>query len=389
MTLKMLGRRLPTLVLFTALTAIAAPQPAEARTLDEAMTRFAVSIAAYLQDRGEDSLVVGPFRDDREGLPGSKMRKLLVEKLTERKVRVKLATGMQVTGEFSRRADGDRTLVHLTINMKDRLGVVAGSFSDNFESEQDVDNPEDVATLIGATFDGTTAAEKSPEEATTREPAAAVTAAVATPAFHAEGSRVSPKSGSPFQMEILVRNGETYTPVAPEAVDGTALVDLQVGQEYAVRLYNNLEFDVGVRLSIDGLNLFEFSEAPLDAEGKPAYRKLGFVVIPAGSSGMIKGWHRTDERSNAFLITELPDSAAAKISAETSRIGTINAAYFVAWSPGETPPSLELVGSKSKGTAIGQPIDAQYTSVRRFFGKTLLASVTVRYNRPRPGDLPE
>ncbi|MBX3438948.1 MAG: hypothetical protein KF861_15765, partial [Planctomycetaceae bacterium] len=209
-------------------------------------------------------------------------------------------------------------------------------------------------------------------------------ASIAKPSFNLTGSTtVSASSTSPYRMEVLLRDGQSLTPVPVEDFAGFALVSLTKGQQYVVRLHNTSQIDVGVKLAIDGVNTFQFSQ-------NAGFRNLGMWMIPAGQVGTIDGWHVNNRESLAFLITDVPDSALASLQRETTTIGTITASFFPAWS-GDNIPEEELIG-KAKGdigTGLGAKVASGYETVSRHFGKTLLAAVSIRYEKPDPPvDLP-
>ena len=91
-------------------------------------------------------------------------------------------------------------------------------------------------------------------------------------------------------------------------------------------------------MSVDGFNVFAFSELRQKDgpyQGAPLY---DMVLIPPKESIVIPGWHRTNTTSVKFKITEYAETAAAKMSKATD-IGTITATFCTAWE--KTPPDDE------------------------------------------------
>ncbi len=369
-----------------------------AGTLEEAVDRMAEQIATYLKARKESAVMIGAFHGPSTASAGLKISQMLKEELPSRGIEIKKLNAMAVRGRFQQKRSGDMMTVQIVASMFDRNNAEVFEFRQRVKT-QVVDDPEDVATLTGATVDTTTPAAKEkpagddpppPEGGKSDDaaaPAKALAEAVEKPRVSLEGTVVSATPQSPYRVEILIKQPDgKYAPCAVSVEDGFAFVDLKVGQVYAVRIINLADHDVGVRLTIDGLNTLDFSE-------NPAYKALGMWVIPRRTAagpgvGVIKGWHRNDAVSDSFLITDLPDSEAAKLGLTTSAIGTITATFVPAWSAGEQPPAVERTGSKSKGTARGPAVRARTIPVQRFFGRTLLASVSIRYVKPDPGDLP-
>lgn len=391
------------------------------QSLEVAVDKLAGQISQYLKSRNESSLMMGPFSGPPASGAGTKLIKTLSDELGERKITVSKISGMQVRGNFKQRRQGDRMTVLITANLFDRKGneifLFRQTFKKAFEDGVEVSDPEDVANLTGASVDTTTpdteeetTAEDTPTEDKPAEdtPAEDTPAGDTPPAVDGAGQQVitaterekeiadaidnpkvivtgavaAAKKGSPFRVELLVKKGDGYIPRPLEVDSGFAFANINVAEMYAVKIYNDSDFDCGVKLTIDGLNSFEFSNNPF-------YKKLGMWVIPRKSAGLIKGWHRTDAFSDSFLIADLPDTAAAKLGRETSAIGTITASFFAAWSPGENPPKVETLANRSKGTARGPEVQQRNIPVLRFFGRSLLAAVSIRYVKPDPPeDLP-
>jgi hypothetical protein len=180
-------------------------------------------------------------------------------------------------------------------------------------------------------------------------------------------------------VEILV-GGKALTPTDD---DGFGLVTLKREQTYAVRLVNRSAIEVAVRLSVDGLNIFTFSELRQKEgpyQGAPLY---DMVLIPPKGEVIIPGWHRNNSTSYKFKITEYAATAAAKMGKATD-IGTITATFCAAWE--KTPPADEPDGSRAPGddgTGFGESTSVKYTPVQRTIG-AVRASVAVRYKVPPP-----
>jgi hypothetical protein len=166
---------------------------------------------------------------------------------------------------------------------------------------------------------------------------------------------------------VLVGGG----PRPPEDIGGRSFVPLEQGEEYTVRLHNRAPFEAAATLTIDGLNLFTFSQA-----GKFG----GAVLVSPGGFVDIPGWFITLERSDAFLITSYPESAAGQ-QGVTTNVGTITVSFAAAWDPAANPPADEVnPKSADAATGRGRPIEKKYVEVKRVTGRTR-AVVSVRYNR--------
>src|SRR5262249_33433083 len=131
-----------------------------------------------------------------------------------------------------------------------------------------------------------------------------------------------------------------------------------------VKLINNSDFDAAVELTLDGLNMFAFSKVP----PRDRYR---FVVVPKHSSSLIPGWHRTNQVSDEFVITDYSKSAVAELLVSPDRIGTIRAVFGAAWHPTEESPEDDSAVFRLPGDAVGRrdPVEFKYKEVVRRLGR--------------------
>jgi hypothetical protein len=165
--------------------------------------------------------------------------------------------------------------------------------------------------------------------------------------------------------------------------DGLALLNIKRGEVYAVKIINDSKHDAAVTLTIDGLSMFAFS----------TIKGYEVVIVPAGQAGVVPGWHRTNEKSDSFVVAEYAKSAVAKELPSSSTIGTIHASFKAAWPKDAQPPADEpasAAGARdADATARGKPIDSKYTEVVRNIG-SLREAISVRYNKAGdPSDLPD
>lgn len=369
-------------------------------------------------------------------------------------ITVSKSTGWQITGQFLRvERDNGSTIIGLIVRLLDENGIRQTGFRGNFNEKvgeqvaeegevgETITDKEDVANLSGvSSVDTVTEEDESPEETadnTDDTPAdedssgdaaeEGDTAEVAEPVDQEPASEVergqqitekinnptifvnekgfvaSPFDGSPYRMEILVlkkgANGEpvigqdgkpVYEPRFMNVDKGFAFTDLFEGDIYAVRIYNFSEYDAGVKLTIDGINSFEFSTVE-------PFRKLGMWVVPRAVNGkpgtvLITGWHHSVGGQNAesFLVTSADKGVAAQLGRNSTAIGTITAMFFAAWRPDEPKPPIEIQQKRSgRGTDRGPLVAQRHTVVHRFFGKSLLAAVSVRYNKPGDDEIAE
>jgi hypothetical protein len=204
------------------------------------------------------------------------------------------------------------------------------------------------------------------------------------------GSTISAYEGSHFSIELLTKDANGYFTQHPNVTSegGNAFVHLKERDKVAIRVINNSGYDIGAKILIDGLNSFSFSTVA-------NYRTLGLYSIerlngrPASSFAYpITGWHIDNHRVHEFNVTTMPNSAARELQQEMpGKIGVISVLIFPSWKAGESPPAAELEGStasRGRGLAMGKGdvTAAKYDEVKRLFGKTVVAAISVRYARP-------
>lgn len=414
-------------IVLAVITALAlVPNPACAKTLEEAMRGVASQIKGQLRKADAERVLVtlpdGPALDGAASL----MRKTFVDALEEQaKVKVtKVAPDFKLSLEYSRAPGTSRYSAEVTLKDKDNQSV--GKFPVNFE----FDDVADRAAIEGANVDNTlppAAANPAanpgagnpnpnpgagnpnpnpnPNPASANlppgtQPATKDNALIKLaeksnafvepkPGLPADsegnvpaGTIVSAQQGSLFRIEILVKQGPGYIPRGVSNFDGVPFTELTEGEVYGVKVHNGAPHDVAVDLSIDGVNMWALS-------ANEGFRQLGKFIVPAKSSTLIRGWHigaPTIDRYEEFRVVLVPDSVVAELGVGESAVGQIQAQFFAA---GDSPnlPGTEPIGAQS-ATGRGAPIE-QPTTVRRvFIGQSLLAAVTVRYARPDIADLP-
>ena len=212
--------------------------------------------------------------------------------------------------------------------------------------------------------------------------------AITNPSFFADGpTRVRASSTSGFGLEIRASNTEVgpFVPVPVEDKGGRAFVNLQQEQFFEILVFNNESFDVGLELRMDGINTMHFAEG-----ATPEFREDGKWLIRAGTQGAaIKGWFINPARVDRFIIKAEPDGVAAELGRPHS-IGTIQASFFMARSPGQGPSQFASLFDQTRN-AVGRGAPTEFggtMETRVFESGQSLASIAVIYRNPTPPDLP-
>jgi hypothetical protein len=201
-------------------------------------------------------------------------------------------------------------------------------------------------------------------------------------------SRVSSSKESPYQVEVLagpLGDGKTRPTKARDAEikDGQALTDIQRGEVYEIRVYNHSTDEAAIRVFIDGLDLFHFSDdRNPDDSTRPKYTYL--IVPPArdGNPGIetIAGWHKSikgDDNFLAFLVTEYGKGASSKAGIPASGpVGVIQAQFSRCY---RVEPGVRK-RSPSNETGLGPPRKVDQEEVAREV-EPPIDVVSVRYTR--------
>jgi hypothetical protein len=360
--------------------AAAKPQP----SLDEAMKQLAERLKTTLDGQSEDSIVVQAFTGPPGTSAGPAIVKSLKSQLDGAKLKVVDAGSWGVSGTYrgAKNEESGKFEIAIRAVLTDQTG------EERFKLQKQIftDEAEGLA-ILGTTVETPLKVTKEQvDDAKSLEEvrADAVIASVVKPNVALTGpssTGIRPNPESPFGLEILLRVGDRFEPLPPRVANGVAFVDIAPDQIYAVRIINDAEFDAGVALSIDGINMFAFSQVP-------HYKELGKVVVPAKSAGIIKGWHDAGDNSFAFQISKIADSAAAKFG-NLEGIGTINATFCAAFEG--PPPADEPPGGKGPldglATKLGPPVQQLLKEVPRKFG-VVRSSISVRYTKPDLSDAP-
>jgi len=333
------------------------------------MSVLADGIAGALKRRGKDAVAIAPFTSVPRGRAGAGpgIAEALASELGERKIEVRKQADLVVKGEY-RLVDmvDDVEIEGPAAQIKGE--IVDGAGKPVFAFSKDIADEGAMAALFGPTV------ELSPRLSPTAR-RRLIQSRIETPKAHIDGTRIGAGPDQPYGLEISVASAGGYVPREPEDESGLAFVDIRRGEIYGISVFNDSDEDAAVTVSIDGLNMFAFSE-------NPEYR---YFIIPKRSRALIKGWHRTNQISDAFQITEYSKSAVAQLLPESSDVGVITASFATAWPKTKKPPMDEwpaMIAGREKADATGRgpEIRETYREVERKVGVTR-ATISVRYRR--------
>jgi hypothetical protein len=340
------------------------------------MEKFCAAIKPQLAERGQTSIAVGGFTPAAKlnASGGPAIANAMIEEFEKVGIKVDRDAPMEVTGRYSKVVEPANRLTVLRIKCQILDNGTGGEFA---SVDVNLFDPATIMRLAGGSGDIS--------GASLRERSAKVNQNLDAPqARVAANTRIAAAGDSPYALEVLVGSGDDARPRAASVIKGNAFVSLGNDDVYAVRLINDSEHAAAVTLAIDGLSMFAFSENPQD--------RNSLVIVPAHGQETIRGWFRTTEESNEFLVAELAKAAVSKkVPPSSASIGTITATVAVAWPQGAAPPPGEEDGVVQKGdsaTALGKKINRKYERVEFQFGRPKVV-ISVRYNKAvEPGNLP-
>ena len=203
------------------------------------------------------------------------------------------------------------------------------------------------------------------------------------------GSVVKPTATSPFGIEILVKNPASgqYMARGTRIQGGQPFIQLNKGDIYSVRLYNNSKEAAAVELVLDGLGTLALNENVHLREGR-------YIILP-GESAEIKGWSVNNEPEGAheFTIGSIDKAIAAQhLPQERIKIGLISATFARAWDAANPPEDVKRqpvlkASPDDVANVLGNRIEQQLQQVNYEFGHAA-EIVSIRYSSQPPADLP-
>ncbi len=209
------------------------------------------------------------------------------------------------------------------------------------------------------------------------------------PKPHLDDTRIKTSEESDYALEIVAKSladaddsSIEAAAVRPSLEDNLAKVGIGVGQVYEVVVHNDSDQEIAVSLTIDGIDMFTFSDDRNPKTGKP---RFSHMLVPARGSLNIRGWHKTvsqkrDDNFNRFLVTEYGKGAASKLpQLSAGKRGVITVAISKAHQPGSG------TSRSSAETGFGPPTKVNQTVVKRKIDPPH-EFITIRYGDDLPAE---
>jgi len=372
--------------------------------LRDSLTKIAASVGKLLSARSIDSVSIGQFSGPPSfaSASGPGIRQVLTEEFQKLNIRVKrLGAPFGVQGKYfiHQPPGGDNPQFRIQAEVVDANGEVLAALngtvkigennSEGLSAEQvtftngrtqvihDTTDAGDIADTLGATVD----VHATEQRGEIGNPKSVIDSFRRPTATIHKGTAVGASRSSPFTLEVLVNN----RPRPVKLVEGQPFVTLKKGDAFHLRYTNNARFATVVRFLLDGINSFSFSELRHNSGHRQGESRYVRWLINPGQSITLKGWHRNNKSVDEFLVTNLADSAAARLGSPTG-VGTISVCVQATWLKTESPPADEIQVAFSKTpSAIGfgrrlEQIAAENNEPRKY-GRTR-AVITIRYDKP-------
>jgi hypothetical protein len=383
------GKLIRLLLLFTCLSVISTAQLAANDELElnlDGATRDWIS--GTFRNERIDSISIGGFEcvGDQKvqanmASGGMEIARRLKDVLEKNKFKVDTTATAKIHGEYMLKKDNERHYLYISFKLTD-----TNTFKEIVKfarNHVEIRRPDLVAKLIGLT--GDLAGENNEKRAL------ALNKLIDKPKAQDgnAGSIVKSDPNSDFGMEILVKNPETgeYRARGTRIQGGMPFIQLNKGDVYSVRFYNQSKEPVAVDLSLDGLGTLALNDNENLRQGR--------YIISPGQTAEIKGWSINNEPEGAheFKIGAFDESIAArKLPRERLKVGMITATFARAWDAKNPPPDVRnrpaIKDSPDKvANVLGNRITQELEIVDFEFGFPS-AVVTIRYSDETPADLP-
>jgi hypothetical protein len=180
--------------------------------------------------------------------------------------------------------------VHLTLNVRHRKDNWVRDFNYVIHSTADICRIMGDTLTLPPDKDGNSMPRQAASQAAQENPNVTI-----------KGNRVCASEKCEYSMEVLARShGEKrFKPVVPRKIGGRAFIELKPGDEYELVLFNNSDHEVAANVTIDGLNVFHFSELRNKETRGPRYNN--YIIAPekerkegTSKGEIIQGWHIRD-----------------------------------------------------------------------------------------------
>lgn len=330
---------------------------------------LANTIVEIIKEEKQTAIIVGEFISppgfDANYGPG--IQQLMIEELQALKPGVvkEADCDLSLTGKLSYQDEGegdDRVrVIKVKVEIESASGKLIGKLAKDIRDQpQVIKDPEVIAAILAP------APIELPPKASDKSISDDIQRIANKPDFTPQGTRVRANEKSPFGIELLVSSRAlpdlaSWSRVPARAVkskNGLPEVEVNRAEFYAVRVFNDTRHMVAVTLTIDGVDMFTFSEVRTPPgskfpNGKPGYSHL---IIPPGGA-IIPGWPINNEKSESFVVTEYGKGISKHLKVKPNKPGVVTVTFALAWEGNNIPD--EEKGSRSPGNETGRGPDVK------------------------------
>jgi hypothetical protein len=342
------------------------PGPPPDPPLRTSLREMSKQVAKLLQGRNEDTIAVGAFTGPAHcpSSAGPGIKAALIEELERLKIHVKPQANLEIKGDYREVVEKGSELMVLRVKAEvlDRDGESLAKL------DQKIDDRDVLAQVLGIT-------RKDPGQGVApKQENAELVRCLTKPSAEVDQSRVKANVDGKYAIEIAVKDGDRFAPAKVTVEDGFAYVALKKSDVFAINLINESDHDAAVELTLDGLAMFAFSES----------RGYRYVIVPKHGNLLVKGWHRNNDVSDAFVITDYSKSAVAELLGNPDNIGTITAMFSAAWDAKGKPPADESAKFRdpfNPAVGRGEPVTSPFKEITLQRGR-VRDIISVRYKKP-------
>ncbi|MEI6233895.1 MAG: hypothetical protein WCT04_12630 [Planctomycetota bacterium] len=347
---------------------------------------LAKKIAASLKD--DKSVRIGTFvgRGDIHSYFGPEINRVLAKELAALGIHIDAKAKSEVNGEYrpatvapeDKQPDFKLTCIRLNVKIVD---ANTGDLINGIVFEpRSIFGESAVLRAIAVPV-------SIPPTASTKKADEIIRESYQKPSFNLTNSTIKSSDKSPFAVEVLVvgdkdaANPERGADVLRTA-QGLPFIHVQKGQYYRLRIHNNADHEVAVRVSIDGIDQYSFSDPEFrKPDGTP---RFNYRILSPHTSEVIKGWYRNPGSFDYFVVTDYAKSAAAELKRGENDVGQIALEFRACWEKDSDRPADEGKNSRSP-VATGREHGGRETTVEvvRNFG-VMRDVIGIRYGSQLP-----
>lgn len=345
------ARRVLPLCIVTILSSGVRPAHADGLpTLDSAATRISDLVAEKLKELSVNELVVttfvNPHDAQKPGGPG--IAETIKDKLRQKGIRSVRKSDYSLTGQFRVSANAQKHFpdghiqnvpaakIFFQLKQKGKQQLLLDSSLIDEDGLGIVEDHADLGTIAGLITPINNAKDLARSMGSDRSSEPLVEVAdkwiqlANDPNLKVQilKARASEKNATPRDQD--------YKPVDVLFEGNLPYISLKHDDIYIVQIRNDHPYAVAARLTIDGLNMFHFSEEK--------EKRTDLWIFPSRSTYVLRGWHRKGNEVYLFKISDYAGNPRTDDESENATdVGAISVSFFSAWKPGENPPPNENI----------------------------------------------